>query len=418
MKIPDIRRLSIKYWLLMVLLLGGLVWLLLPRSKPAETVSVELGKITQTIVATGRVATPARVEVGAQVTGTVATLLVRESELVKRGQLLLTLQDDETLANLNQAKATVTEAKARINQLKLVSAPLSQQNVKQAEANLKLAEAEWQRTQTLVKQGFFSQARLDEAQRSLDNARAALANARTQAAANAPEGAELALAQARLAQAEAALKAAQARADLMRISAPFDALVLTRNAEPGSIAQPGRVLLTLAQTGETRLYVNVDEKNLRYLQPGFQAFAVADAYPNQRMAAEVYFVSPAIDPQRGTVEVRLRVAEPPRFLKPDMTVSVEMVVGQKEQALRLPSDAIRAIDSDQPYVLALRGGQAQRVNVTVGLRGIGVVELVNGLQAGETVITTALPVNAGDKVQAQARAVKEKGFEPPAGRVR
>jgi hypothetical protein len=52
------------------------------------------------------------------------------------------------------------------------------------------------------------------------------------------------------------------------------------------------------------------------------------------------------------------------------------------------------------------------------LRGIGVVELVNGLQAGETVITTALPVNAGDKVQAQARAVKEEGFEPPAGRVR
>jgi HlyD family secretion protein len=418
MKIPNIRQLSFKYWFLLLLLLAALAWLLFPRSKPAETVSVERGKITQTIVATGRVATPARVEVGAQVTGTVATLLVRESDRVKRGQLLLTLQDDETLANLNQAKAAVTEAQARIQQLKLVSAPLSQQTVKQAEANLKLAEAEWQRTQTLVKQGFFSQARLDEAERSLDNARAALANARTQATANAPEGAELALAQARLAQAEAALKAAQARADLMRISAPFDALVLSRNAEPGSIAQPGRVLLTLAQSGETRLYVNVDEKNLRYLQPGFQAVAVADAYPNQRIAAEVYFISPAIDPQRGTVEVRLRVAEPPGFLRPDMTVSVEMVVGQKEQALRVSSDAVRGMDGDQPYVLALRQGKAVRVEVKLGLRGVGVVEVLDGLQAGETVITTAQPVNAGDKVQPQARAVKEKGFEPPAGRVR
>lgn len=418
MKISNIRQLSFKYWVLLLLLLTALAWLLLPRSKPAETVSVERGKITQTIVATGRVATPARVDVGAQVTATVATLLVRESDRVKRGQLLLTLQDDETLANLNQAKAAVTEAQARIQQLKLVSAPLSQQTVKQAEANLKLAEAEWQRTQTLVKQGFFSQARLDEAERSLDNARAALSSASTQAVASAPSGADWVLAQARLTQAEAALKAAQARADLMHISAPFDALVLSRNAEPGSIAQPGRVLLTLAQSGETRLYVNVDEKNLRYLQPGFQAVAVADAYPNQRIAAEVYFISPAIDPQRGTVEVRLRVAEPPAFLRPDMTVSVEMVVGQKEQALRVSSDTVRGIDSDQPYVLALRQGKAVRAEVKLGLRGVGVVEVLDGLQAGEAVITTALPVNAGDKVQPQARAVKEKGFEPPAGMVR
>ena len=101
-----------------------------------------------------------------------------------------------------------------------------------------------------------------------------------------------------------------------------------------------------------------------------------------------------------------------------MTVSVEMVVGQKEQALRVSSDAVRGMDGDQPYVLALRQGKAVRVEVKLGLRGVGVVEVLDGLQAGETVITTAQPVNAGDKVQPQARAVKEKGFEPPAGRVR
>jgi HlyD family secretion protein len=214
------------------------------------------------------------------------------------------------------------------------------------------------------------------------------------------------------------VKAAQARAELMHISAPFDAMVLSRSVEPGSIAQPGRVLLTLAQTGETRFYVNVDEKNLRYLQPGFPAVAVADAYPNQRITAEVYFISPAIDPQRGTVEVRLRVIEPPRFLKPDMTVSVEMVVGQKAQALKLSSDAVRAMDSDQPYVLAVRDGKAQRINIKLGLRGVGVVEILEGLQAGETVITTALPVNAGDKVRAQARVAQEKQLsEPSASKV-
>jgi HlyD family secretion protein len=113
----------------------------------------------------------------------------------------------------------------------------------------------------------------------------------------------------------------------------------------------------------------------------------------------VYFISPAIDPQRGTVEVRLRVAEPARFLKPDMTVSVEMVVGQKEQALKLSSDAVHESDSDQPYVLALRHGKAEKVNVKLGLHGVGVVEVLNGLQAGDTIITRTTSVNVGDKVR-------------------
>lgn len=394
----------------------GLAWWAWPRAKAVETVIVERGALAQTIVATGRVASPARVELGVPVTATIDQVLVREGDRVNAGQWLLTLRNEETDAALAQARAAVAEAQARWQQLNAVSVPVSQQTVRQAQANLKVAEADLARAQALVAQGFYSQARVDEALRARDNAQAALNTAQTQARANARDGAETQLAQARLAQAEAALRAALARAQYMRIVAPFAGTVLSRTAEPGGIAQPGRVLLTLAQQGETRLYVNVDEKNLRYLQPGFKASAVADAYPNQSFNAEVYFISPSVDALRGTVEVRLRAAEAPSFLKPDMTVSVEMIVGKKDQALRVSSDAIRNADSAQPYAWVIRDGRATRTALTLGLRGVGMVEVLSGLDEGDAVIIGT--VASGAKVKPQMRAEKDKGFEPPPGMVR
>ncbi|RCS57083.1 efflux RND transporter periplasmic adaptor subunit [Parvibium lacunae] len=379
--------------------LAGAFFYFSGRSKAVETRTVESGELQQTIVATGRVVTPARAELGAQVTATIHQVLVREGEVVEAGQRLLTLRDGESEASLGQAQAAVREAQARLQQLKGVSEPVSQQAVRQAQANLQVAQADWQRTQQLTQQGFFSQARLDDAQRNLDTARAALASAQTQAAANQPNGAETLLAQARLAQAQAALAAAQVRQTYMRLEAPFPATVLSRSAEPGSIAQPGKVLLTLAQRGETRLYVNVDEKQLPYLRPGLAAVAVADAYPSQPIAAQLYFVAPAIDPQRGTVEVRLQVADPPAFLKADMTVSVEMLVGKKTQTLKLASDAIRERDSAQPYVLAIQAGRVVRVPVQLGLRGVGMVEILQGLAAGDQVISATANVKPGERVR-------------------
>lgn len=405
-------------WVVGLIVLAVLVFFAVPRAQPVETTTVDRGSIVQTIVATGHVETPSRAEIASQVTATVEQVWVREGDHVQQGQLLVTLRDNETLAALNQAKASVSEVKALQRQLLLLDAPVRQQTVRQAEANLKIAQADMQRVETLVAQGFFSQARLDEAQRTIDNARAALSIARAQAQASSASGTESQLLQTRLAQAQATRQLMQARADNMRLTAPFDGLVLARDAEPGAVAQAGHPLMTVAQSGEIRLYVNVDEKNIRFIQPGFRARAVADAYPHQYFDAQVYFVAPAVDPLRGTVEVRLRVVTPPAFVKPDMTVSVEMMVGQKEQTLRMSSDAIRESDGERPYALVIREGKAEKVPVKLGLRGVGTLEILEGLKEGDVVIVSAASASPGDRVRSHPRAVKDKGIEPPAGMVR
>ena len=398
---------------LLVLAVAGAGVLASRRAAPVQLVPVARTGIVQSVVATGRLNAPARMDIGAEVTATVLEVRVREGDRVKAGEVLLRLSDAEARAALQQSRAALTEARGRATQQATVAAPVAGQAVVQAQAAFTSAEREHQRARELVAQGFFSQQKLDDARRALDTARSALQSACVQAQANQPSGVERTLAASRVDQAVAAVGMAEARLARLSIASPVDAIVLTRSVEPGSMAQPGHVLLTLAAQGGTRIDANVDEKNLRLLTPGMPAKAVADAYPGQSFDAQLNYIAPAVDPQRGTVEVRLAVPQPPAFLRPDMTVSVELVGGLKKDALVLPSGAVRDADREAPWVLALQGGLAVRVPVKLGLRGIGSIEIVEGLKEGDAIIPQTEKAIAGDRVRPGPVVAPVKGMETP-----
>ena len=398
-------------WLLLagvLVIAAGAAFVLIPRSTAVDVAQVRRGALTQSVVATGRVTTPARIAIASQLAARIEAVTVREGAAVQPGQVLVRLRSDEAESALNAALAAEREARARIRALGAVAAPVSEQQLVQAQATLRLAEQEAGRARDLLARGFVSQARLDEAERALASARAAALAARAQAEGNRAGGVESDLAATRLAQAQANVAAARARLELLVLRAPAAAVVLTRSAEPGDTAQVGRTLMELAQSGETRVIASVDEKNLAHLRDGVPAAVVADAFPGRRFDATVFYVAPAVDAQRGTVEVRLRVPSPPDFLKPDMTASVEMLVGRRDDALILPAQAIRGADGDTAYVLAIRGERAERVPVTLGLRGVGSVEIASGLKEGEAVILPGTAVSEGDRVRLRTR-VAAKG---------
>jgi HlyD family secretion protein len=383
------------------------------RGTPVQVVPVARTGIVQSVVASGRLNAPARMDIGAEVTATVLAVHVREGDRVKAGERLVRLSDAEARAALQQARAALAEARGRATQQATVTAPVTSQAVVQAEAAFTAAQREHQRARELVAQGFFPQQKLDDAQRALDTARSMLEATRVQADANQARGVEPALAAARVTQAEAAVDAAAARLARLAITSPVDAVVLTRHVEPGSMAQPGRVLLALAAQGGTRIDAAIDEKHLRLLVPGMAARAMADAYPGQPFEAQLSTIAPAVDPQRGSVEVRLAVPNPPAFLRPDMTVSVELVGGTKKDALVLPASAVRDADREAPWVLALRDGRAVRVPVKLGLRGVGAVEITEGLGEGDAAIPQTEKALPGDRVRRAAAAAPGQGIEVP-----
>ena len=383
------------------------------RGTPVQVASVARSAIVQSIAATGRLNAPARMDIGSDVSATVLELRVREGDLVRAGQVLVRLQDSEARAAVQQAQAALAEARGRVVQQSAVAAPVANQAVVQTQAALTTAEREFQRTSELVAQGFFSQQKLDDARRVLDTARSARESAGLQARANQAQGIEPALAASRVDQAQAALDAATARLARLVITSPVDAVVLVRNVEPGSMAQPGKMLLALAAQGKPRIDASVDEKHLRLLTLGMPAKAVADAFAGQPFDAKLTYIAPVVDAQRGTVDVRLEVVSPPAFLKPDMTVSVELVGGARKDTLVLPAVAVRDADREAPWVLALQDGTAVRVPVTLGLRGVGAIEILKGLSEGDTAILQTEKAVAGDKVRAGKPLPAQAGMEVP-----
>ncbi len=374
--------------------------------KPVAAYEVARSDLVQSVVASGRIVTPQRVAVGAVTTGRVTRIPVSEGQSVKRGDVLIELEDFDERAAVEQARAAVAQAEAKIRQLRELGLPAAQQSLVQAEAQAIQARRQYERSRELKEKGFVSQAALDDARRNLDVAESQLRAARLQVRSQGPAGSESAMAQTALAQVQANLGVAQARLDETVIRAPVDGILIGRAVEPGNVVQPGRELMALAPAGETQIVVQIDEKQLSQLRLGQKALASADAFPRERFEAEVVYINPGIDPQRGSVAVKLRVPKPPDYLRQDMTVSVDIEVARREAAIVVPADAVHDAGGAGPWALVIDGGRAERREVSLGLRGDGRVEVTGGLARGERVVPASnLAIKAGMRV----RAVGEDG---------
>jgi HlyD family secretion protein len=403
----SLRRRWLKRGVLIALALAAGVFALrnVILGKPVETYEAVRGDLVQTVVASGRVATPQRVSVGAVITGRVTRIPVREGQSVRRDDVLIELDSDDERAAVDQARGAVAQAEAKLRQLRELGLPAAEQALVQAQANYTQARQQYERAMELKTKGFVSQAALDDAQRNLNVAESQLRAAQLQVESNQPAGSDFALARTALAQARAALGLAQARLDQTVIRAPVDGTLIGRGVEPGNVVQAGKELMVLAPAGETQIVVQIDEKNLAQLKPGQRALASADAFPKERFAAELFYINPGIDALRGSVEVKLRVASPPDYLRQDMTVSVDIEIARRNDTMVVPADAVHDANGAQPWVLAVDGWRAQRRAVKLGLKGDGRVEVLEGVAAGDRLVpASAAAVKSGQRVRAVTAA--------------
>jgi HlyD family secretion protein len=374
------------------------------RGPQLATETVVRRDFVQSVVASGHVETPHRVDVGAQITGTVVRVPVAEGQSVKARDLLVELDSAEARAAERQAEVAVTQARTHLRQLREVQAPVAEQALRQAQANLDNAQSAWRRNQELFQKGFIGAAALEDSHKALELADAQVRSAQTQLGTARPAGSDYALAEAAVAQAQASAEAAHARARYALITAPVDGILIGRNVEVGDVVQAGKVLMTLSPVGRTQLVVEIDEKNLRLLALGQKALASADAYPQQRFPAELVYINPGVNAQTGAVQVKLDVPSPPPLLKQDMTVSVDIEVARRSNAQLVPVSAVHEADRAEPWVLRVQDGRAVRRPVRLGLRSGGFAEVLDGLREGDQVIPASASIAAGARVRIAAPA--------------
>ena len=331
--------------------------------------------LVQTVVATGRVVAVSNTDIGSEISGVVLERRVAEGEQVAAGDLLLVLSSDDVAAQVRQAEAELAE---------LISSTRPQAVVDLTNAEVALAQADRnvERRRELAAISAISDEEMEQAIQSQAQARNNLENARLRANALSSGGVEEDLLRARIAALQAQLNKAQVRSKV-------SGTILTRNVEIGDLVQPGQSLFTIALDGKTEIRVPLDERNLSRLALQQPAVAIADAYPDKPFPVRISFIAPSIDPQRGTVEVRLSVDPVPDFLRQDMTVSVNIETDQRAKALVIPNDALANVKEDSAEVLLLRDGQVQRQRVRLGLRGLSASEVLSGLSAGDEILVDA-----------------------------
>jgi HlyD family secretion protein len=269
----------------------------------------------------------------------------------------------------------------------------------QNEANLVNAQRAFERAAQLRATNAGTEAQLDEARRALLVAQAMARSARVQVTGLSDGGSDRVMAESQLAEARAALEVARARLAYTRISAPIGGTLISRNVEPGWVVQPGQALMVLSPQGRAQLVVQIDEKNLGLIALGQAAIASADAYPDRRFAAQLAYINPAVDAQRASVEVKFDVDVPPDYLRQDMTVSVDIAVAERKDAIVVPLSAVRDLGGPRPYVLVAAGGRAERRDVRLGLRGPSLVEVRDGLAVGDQVLPGGASVAPGGAVR-------------------
>jgi HlyD family secretion protein len=355
---------------------------------------IEARPLVQTVVATGRVVAVSRAQVGSEITGVVVERRVKEGDTVVPGDVLVVLRSD-------QLSAQVREAEAVLDQLRRSARPQAAVALRQAEVQLEQARREAERRRELFKRQAISGEDAEQAEQAEALARAAVDKARLAVASLAPGKSEEAVVLERLKAARAALAKSIVRSEV-------SGTVLTRNAEPGDLVQPGRVLFEIARSGDTELLVPLDEKNLGVLSLGQLAQCVADAFPARTFTARVSFIAPGVDTQRGSVDIRLKVDPVPAFLRQDMTVSVNIETGRRAQALVVPNDALTDVQGDRARLAAVRNGKVQNVEVTLGLRGLAMSEIVSGARQGDQVIMNAANTSKdGDRVRLIEQALPD-----------
>ncbi len=373
----------------------------LARPPAVAVVAVEPQAVRETLQLSGRIATRDRATLSAQVAGTVARVAVEEGDAVKAGQLLVAIDNPELAAALQQAEATLAQAVARRERLRDIEAPTAQADAERAAIEREQAARQLENLLALEPSGAVGAEQVRAARESLALKEKAAQTAQLRARSLA-EGRDRELGEADVAQARAAAAVARARLGWTQVRAPADGVVVGRDIDPGSAVQAGTPLLAFAPRAAREVRVNADERFLSMLREGQPVRVVADAWPGQPFDGTIARLSPRIDAERGALDVRIALPAPPAWLREDMTVSVEILVGENAQAAVLPLSAVQDAGAGA-WAWCVQDGRVRRCNLRLGLRDEHRAEVLDGAPPGTLVVDDSRTLADGDRVRPVTR---------------
>ncbi len=357
-----------------VLLLVGLTaWRFLLSPVSVTTHTIARGTVIAEVMGTGTLEARLSAVIGPKMGGLITRMPVDEGARVRTGQLLFLLEDSDVRQQVGMAEADVAAARATLDRLRAVE--------RRAEAVLVQARTNHERNAELLARNSAAQVDLDRAIEALSIAEAELSSA----------GAAIIEGERRLVAAVHSLEYQRARLHDTSIEAPFDGLVVRRDREPGDVVAPGASVLRLVSTKEMWISAWVDETELGRLEVGQPARVVFRSEPRTEYVGRVARVGRETDRETREVVVDVRVETLPARWAIGQRAEVFIRVQRRDSIVALPSSLLR-LKNGKTGTMLDQGGKARWRDIVVGLRGLEVLEVSDGLSPGDVVVS---PADAG-----------------------
>jgi RND family efflux transporter MFP subunit len=317
--------------------------------------------------ASGYIVAQRKAAVASKVTGSLVALMVEEGSKIKRGDVIARMENIDVSAVRDQAAANLNTALATLEQTK---------------ADRDNAQKEYERYKQLVARDYVSKSDYEVVEtryrRAVEGVKASEAVVHA---------------------AEAALQNAKASLDYTLIRAPFDAVVLTKNADIGDIVTPlgaaanaKAAVVTIADMNSLQVEVDVSETSITTVRVGQPCDIQLDALPDTRFRGEVYAIVPTIDRSKATVLVKVRFLDKDRRMLPDMSAKVSFLprkLAPEEMKPRLAAGRSALINlNGKTFAYLLEGNRVRETPVRVGATFGDMVEILSGLKAGDRVVVT------------------------------
>jgi RND family efflux transporter MFP subunit len=356
-----------------------------------ETADVTREAVTEELPVVGNLIGAATVEVVPKLSGRLEAVNVRLGDRVSQGQVLARVDDREIRQQVAQAQASFEVAQA---------------TVRQREADLKFAETNLERSRSLFNRQLLPQQTLDDAEARFQSSQA-----------------QLDLARAQFNQAQARLEELKITLTNTLIASPVDGFVGKRHLDPGAFVSTNAPVVSVVDIRFVRLVVNLVEKDLRRIEVGSGAIANVDAFPDERFEGRVARVAPVLDPSTRTAEIEIEIPNPDFRLKPGMYARVRLTVGQREEAVVIPRNAVVTVGGQRGVFVVDRGDEgviARFAPITTGLENQERSEVLKGVSPGQQVVTVgAAALRDGDRVrlagEPEPRRARGEGGSAPAG---
>ncbi|MFH1021183.1 MAG: efflux RND transporter periplasmic adaptor subunit, partial [Pseudomonadota bacterium] len=315
--------------------------------------------------ASGYVVAQRKAAVASKATGRLVWLGVEEGNTVRKGEVLARIENADVLAGQSQAAANLNSIRTTLEQM---------------QAELHDAELSYKRFKALLSEGIVSTADYDTAQARYRKAKAAVAGA-----------------EANIRAASAALDAAKVAVEFTFIRAPFDAVVLTKNADVGDIVTPlgaaadaKAAVVTIADMGSLQAEVDVSESNLEQVKVGQPCEIQLDAFPDLRFRGAVHMVVPTADRSKATVLVKVKFVDFDKRILPEMSAKVAFLTrpvaaGEQKPGTTVNPEAV-VERNGRKVVFLVKDNRVVETPVELGAKIGDAVEVKSGVKAGDSVV--------------------------------